>query len=126
MAKIDDLIKEIETLTVLEVSDLVKALEEKFGVSAAAPVAVAAVASNAQATSQEEEKSAYTVVIASAGDQKINLIKVIREIKPDLGLKEAKDMTEAVPATLAENVKTEEANEMKKKLEAVGAKVELK
>ncbi len=126
MAKIDDLIKEIETLTVLEVSDLVKALEEKFGVSAAAPVAVAAVASNAQATSQEEEKSAYTVVITSAGDQKINLIKVIREIKPDLGLKEAKDMTEAVPANLAENVKTEEANEMKKKLEAVGAKVELK
>ena len=126
MAKIDDLIKEIETLTVLEVSDLVKALEEKFGVSAAAPVAVAAVASNAQATSQEEEKSAYTVVITSAGDQKINLIKVIREIKPDLGLKEAKDMTEAVPANLAENVKTEEANEMKKKLEAVGANVELK
>lgn len=125
MAKIEEIVKQIEELNLLEVSDLVKQLEEKFGVSAA-PVAVAAAASNGAAPVEAESKDAYTVVITASGDNKINIIKAVREIKPDLGLKEAKDMVESVPANLAENVPTEQANEMKAKLEAAGAKVELK
>lgn len=126
MAKIEDLVKQVEELTVLEVSELVHALEEKFGVSAAAPVAVAATPTVSGDVVAAEEKDSYTVLITSAGDQKINLIKALRELKPDLGLKEAKELTETLPATVAENVKTEEAQQMKKKLEEAGATVELK
>lgn len=126
MAKLDDIVKQIEELSVLEVSELVKALEEKFGVSAAVPMAVAAAPAAGGDAAPAEEKDAYTVVMTAAGDQKINVIKAIREIKPDLGLKEAKDLTENLPATVNENVKTADAEEMKKKLEEAGATVELK
>lgn len=126
MAKIEDLVKQVEELTVLEVSELVHALEEKFGVSAAAPVAVAATPTASSEAVTAEEKDSYTVVISNAGEQKINLIKALRELKPDLGLKEAKELTETLPATVSENVKTEEAQQMKKKLEEAGATVELK
>ena len=124
MAKIEDIIKQIEVLSVLEASELVTALEDKFGVSAAAPVAVAAAPIGETAVA--EEKDSYTVVITAAGDKKINVIKAIREIKPDLGLKEAKDLSETLPATIEESVKPEAAEEMKKKLEEAGATVELK
>ena len=124
MAKIEDIIKQIEELSVLEASELVTALEDKFGVSAAAPVAVAAAPIGETAVA--EEKDSYTVVITAAGDKKINVIKAIREIKPDLGLKEAKDLSETLPATIEESVKPEAAEEMKKKLEEAGATVELK
>ncbi len=124
MAKIEDIVKQIEELNVLEVSELVKMLEDKFGVSAAAPVAVAA-APAAGESAEAEEKSAYNVVITNAGDKKINVIKAIRSIKPDLGLKEAKDLTDSLPATVAENVKADDAKEMKATLEEAGATVEL-
>lgn len=124
MAKVDDLVKEIEKLTVLEVAELVKELEDKFGVSAAAPVAIAATPNGG--TEEAEEKDAYNVIIANAGEKKINVIKAIREINPDLGLKEAKELTESLPATLVENAKPDEAEEMKKKLEEAGATIELK
>ncbi|MCA9392228.1 50S ribosomal protein L7/L12 [candidate division WWE3 bacterium] len=126
MANLEDIVKQIEGLTVLEVSELVKALEEKFGVSAAVPMAVAAAPAAGGDAAPAEEKDSYTIIMAGAGEQKINVIKAIREIKPDLGLKEAKDLTEALPATIAENVKPAEAEEMKKKLEEAGATVELK
>jgi len=124
--KIETLIKSIEELSILEVSGLVKALEEKFGVSAAAPmVAAAGITAADGASAEAEEKDAYTVVL-TAVDNKINAIKALREINPDLGLKEAKELTETLPANVAENVKTEAAKEMQKKLEDAGAKVELK
>lgn len=130
-SKLDGLIKEIEGLSVLELSELVKALEEKFGVTAAAPVAVAAAPSVPVAGSEAggapaaEAKTTYTVVLTAAGDKKIEVIKAVREITT-LGLKEAKDLVEGAPKTIKENVKKEEAEEIKKKLEAAGAKVELK
>ncbi|MBN2190848.1 MAG: 50S ribosomal protein L7/L12 [Candidatus Aureabacteria bacterium] len=122
----EEIIKSIEKMTVLELSELVKALEEKFGVSAAAPVAaVAAPAAGGAAASAAEEKTEFTVVLASAGDKKINVIKEIRAVT-NLGLKEAKDLVDGAPKTVKENVAKEEAEEIKKKLEAAGAKVELK
>jgi large subunit ribosomal protein L7/L12 len=127
-SKLENLIKEIEELSVLELSELVKALEDKFGVTAAAPVAVtqtAVAAAPSEEKAPAEEKATYTVVLAAAGDKKIDVIKAVREITT-LGLKEAKDLVEAAPKTIKENVKKEEAEEIKKKLEAVGAKVELK
>lgn len=127
--KAEEILSAIESLTVLELSQLVKALEEKFGVSAAAPLgAGAAVGGAAGAAAQAatlEEKSTFTVVLASSGDQKIQVIKEIRGMT-SLGLKEAKDLVESAPKTVKENVQKKEAEEMKKKLEAVGAKVELK
>jgi len=125
--KFDELIKSIEGMSVLELSDLVKALEEKFGVLAnmpmmAAPVAGAAAAGLAAA---QEEKSIFTVVLASAGANKIAVIKEVRTMT-SLGLKEAKDLVDAAPKPVKENVPKEEAEEMKKKLEAAGATVELK
>ncbi len=113
----------VEKMTVLELADLVKVMEEKFGVSAAAPVAAAAPA--AEAAPAEEEKTIFNVVLKDAGANKINVIKAVREINPDLGLKEAKDVVESAPQTLKEEVKKEDAEEMKKKLEEAGAKVEL-
>ena len=122
--KITAMIEEIKALTVLELADLVKAIEEEFGVSAAAPVAVVggAVAGGAAAA---EEKSDFEVVLAEAGAEKIKVIKVVREIT-GLGLKEAKDLVDGAPKTLKEGVAKEEAEEIKTKLEEVGAKVELK
>ncbi len=122
--KITAMIEEIKALTVLELADLVKAIEEEFGVSAAAPVAVVGgpVAGGAAAA---EEKSEFEVVLAEAGAEKIKVIKVVREIT-GLGLKEAKDLVDGAPKTLKEAVAKEEAEEIKTKLEEVGAKVELK
>ena len=107
-------------------ADLVKELEERFGVSAAAPVAVAGAVAGGGEASTEEEKSSYTVVLASSGDQKIAVIKALREINQQLGLKEAKDLAEGAPKEILKDAPKEEAEEAKKKLEAAGATVELK
>jgi large subunit ribosomal protein L7/L12 len=120
-------VKEIERMTVLELNNLVKALEEKFGVSAAAmamPVAAAGGAAGASAAPAEEEKTEFTVILAAAGD-KIKTIKVVREVT-SLGLKEAKDLVDGAPGTLKEGVSKDEAANIKKKFEEVGAKVEIK
>ena len=124
MADLNKIVDELSTLTVMEAAELSKLLEEKWGVSAAAPVAVAA-AGAAPTGDAAEEKDSFDVVLAASGDQKINVIKEVRAIT-GLGLKEAKDMVEGAPKTLKEGVKKEEAEEMKTKLEAAGAKVELK
>lgn len=121
--KITALIEEVKALTVLELSELVHALEDEFGVSAAAPVAVAAAA--APAAEAAAEKTEFDVVLASFGDEKIKVIKAVREIT-GLGLAEAKGVVEGAPKTLKEAVSKDEAEEMKKKLEEAGAKVELK
>tara|TARA_A200000113_G_scaffold71417_1_gene62416 strand:+ start:43 stop:414 length:372 start_codon:yes stop_codon:yes gene_type:complete len=123
MADLNKIVDELSTLTVMEAAELSKLLEEKWGVTAAAPVAVAA--GGAPAAEAAEEKDSFDVVLAAAGDQKINVIKEVRSIT-GLGLKEAKDMVEGAPKTLKEGVKKEEAEAMKTKLEAAGAKVELK
>lgn len=123
--KLQKLVDEISTLSVLEVAELVKALEDKFGVSAA-PVAVAGAAPVAGAEAAAEEKSEYDVVITDAGANKIAAIKAVREIKSDLGLVEAKNLVEKTPATLLEAAKKEDAEAAKAKLEEAGAKVELK
>jgi ribosomal protein L7/L12 len=120
----EEILQAIEGMTVLELSELVKDMEEKFGVSAAAPVAVAA-APAAGAVAGGEEKSDFDVVLASAGDKKINVIKVVRELT-GLGLKEAKAMVDGAPATVKEGVAKAAAEEMKAKLEEAGASVELK
>lgn len=120
----EQIIGAIESMTVLELSELVKALEEKFGVSAAAPVAVAA-APAAGGAAAAEEKTEFDVVLASAGESKIKVIKVVREITGD-GLKEAKEKVDGAPATIKEGVSKEEAEEIKAKLEEVGASVEVK
>ena len=123
MADLNKIVDELSTLTVMEAAELSKLLEEKWGVTAAAPVAVAA--GGAPAAEAAEEKDSFDVVLAAAGDQKINVIKEVRSIT-GLGLKEAKDMVEGAPKTLKEGVKKDEAEAMKTKLEAAGAKVELK
>jgi large subunit ribosomal protein L7/L12 len=125
--KVQKLIEEIKTLTVLELSEMVKALEEEFGVTAAAPVAVAAapVAGAQSAAPAAEEKTEFNVILADAGSDKIKVIKVVREIT-GLGLKEAKDLVDSAPKPIKENVSKDEAEQIKKKLEEVGAKVELK
>ncbi len=122
-AKMEELIKSIETMTVLELSDLVKALEEKFGVSANMPMAAAPAAGAAAPAA--EEKSTFNVMLVSAGANKIAVIKEVRTIT-NLGLKEAKDLVDAAPKAIKENASKDEAAEMKKKLEAAGATVELK
>jgi len=119
----DDLISAIEKMTVLELSALVKELETKFGVSAAAPMAFAA--GPAAGGAAAEEKTEFAVILAAAGDKKIEVIKEVRAIT-GLGLKEAKDLVEGAPKPLKEGVAKKDAEEMKKKLEAVGAKVEIK
>ncbi|MDD5670229.1 MAG: 50S ribosomal protein L7/L12 [Candidatus Omnitrophica bacterium] len=126
--KLQTIMKTIEGLTVLELADLVKALEERFGVSAAAAaVAVAGPAGGAAGAAEApaEEKTSFTVVLASAGDKKIQVIKEIRSVTT-LGLKEAKDLVEGAPKTIKEGVAKEEAEKIKKVLEAQGAKVEIK
>ena len=124
MADLNKIVDELSTLTVMEAAELSKLLEEKWGVTAAAPVAVAA-GGTAPAADAAEEKDAFDVVLSAAGDQKINVIKEVRAIT-GLGLKEAKDMVEGAPKTLKEGAKKEEAEAMKTQLEAAGAKVELK
>jgi large subunit ribosomal protein L7/L12 len=124
MADIEKIAEDLSSLTVMEAADLAKLLEEKWGVSAAAPVAAAAPAAGGDAAGAEV-KDSFTVVLTAAGDQKINVIKEVRAIT-GLGLKEAKDMVEGVPSDLKEDSPTAEANEIKEKLEAVGASVELK
>jgi len=121
----ENVISFIENMSVLELSQLVKDLEAKFGVSAAAPMAMAVGGAGAGAAPAAEAKTEFNVILAAAGDKKINVIKVVREIT-GLGLKEAKDLVEGAPKPLKEGVAKAEAEEMKKKLEAEGAKVELK
>ena len=118
------ILEEIKTLTILELADLVKALEEEFGVSAA-PVAVAGAAAPAEGAAAAEEKTEFDVVLASAGDSKLGVIKVVREIT-GLGLKEAKDLVEGAPKTLKEGVSKDEAEKIKEQLVAAGATVEIK
>ena len=120
----EEILQAIEGMTVLELSELVKDMEEKFGVSAAAPVAGAA-AGAAPAAAGGEEKTEFTVVLAAAGDKKINVIKAVREAT-GLGLKEAKELVDGAPAPIKENIAKAEAEELKKKLEEAGATVELK
>ena len=130
MAKLEKLVDELSTLTVLEAAELSKLLEEKWGVSAAAPVAMmaagGAAGGAAPAGEAAEEQTEFTVVLAAGGDKKINVIKEVRGVRPDLGLKEAKDLVEAAPATVKENVSKQEAEEIKKKLEEAGATVQIK
>lgn len=124
--KMEEFVSWIESISVLELSKLVKVLEDRLGVSAAAPVAVAAApAGGAAAAAPAEEKTEFTVVLANAGANKINVIKELRAVT-SLGLKEAKDLVEAAPKTIKEGASKEEANEMKAKLEAAGAKIEIK
>jgi len=123
--KLEEMIKTIEGLTVLELSELVKALEDKFGVQANMPMMMAPAAGGAAAAAPVEEKTAFNVVLTGAGANKIAVIKEVRTIT-NLGLKEAKDLVDGAPKTIKEGVNKEEAEEMKKKLEAAGATVELK
>jgi large subunit ribosomal protein L7/L12 len=122
----EDFVKQIETMSVLDLANLVKALEDRFGVSAAAAAAPAAAAGPAAAAAAPaEEKTEFTVVLESAGDKKINVIKAVREVT-SLGLKEAKDMVEGAPQTVKEGVSKEEAEKIKKAFEDAGAKVSIK
>ena len=124
--KREDVLKYLENANMLEISELISEIEDKFGVSAAAPVAVAAVGGDAGASGgAAEEKSEFDVELASAGDKKINVIKAVREITA-LGLKEAKDMVDGAPSVVKEAVAKDEAEEIKKKLEEAGASVNLK
>jgi large subunit ribosomal protein L7/L12 len=125
MADLQKIVDELSGLTVLEAAELAKLLEEKWGVSAAAPVAMMAAGGAAAAAAPAEEKTEFTVVLASAGAQKINVIKEVRAIT-NLGLKEAKDLVEGAPKPVKEGVAKDEAEKIKKQLEAAGATVELK
>ena len=127
MSKLDKIVEDLSSLTVLEAADLAKLLEEKWGVSAAAPVAVAAApGAGGAAAPAAEAQTEFNVILKDAGDKKINVIKVVREVVPSLGLKEAKDLVEAAPKAVKEGVSKEEAETIKKKLEETGAKVEIK
>ena len=129
MSKLEKLVEDLSSLTVLEASELSKLLEEKWGVSAAAPVAVAAAGGGAAAAAPAEaaeEQTEFTVVLTAGGDKKINVIKEVRTVRPDLGLKEAKDLVEAAPANVLENVSKQVAEDAKKKLEEAGATVAIK
>ena len=125
MADLQKLVDELSKLTVLEAAELSKKLEEAWGVSAAAPVAVAAVGGGGAAAAPAEEKTEFTVVLVDGGEKKINVIKEVRAIT-SLGLKEAKDLVEGAPKPVKEGVSKQEAADLKKKLEDAGAKVELK
>jgi large subunit ribosomal protein L7/L12 len=125
MSKLEKLVDDLSALTVLEAADLAKLLEEKWGVTAAAPVAVAAAGGAAAPVEAVEEQTEFTVVLASFGEKKIEVIKEVRGIT-GLGLKEAKDLVEAAPKAVKEGVSKDEANKIKAQLEAAGAKVELK
>ncbi len=127
MANLEKLVDDLSALTVLEASELSKLLEEKWGVSAAAPVAVAAAPGAAAAPAEAaEEQTEFTVVLTAGGDKKINVIKEVRAVRADLGLKEAKDLVEGAPQPVKENISKQEAEEIKKKLEEAGASVTIK
>ena len=128
MANLEKLVDDLSALTVLEASELSKLLEEKWGVSAAAPVAVAAAPATGGGApaAAEEEQTEFTVVLTAGGDKKINVIKEVRGVRPDLGLKEAKDLVEGAPQNVVENVSKQQAEEVKKKLEEAGASVTIK
>jgi len=121
----EQILDAVAAMSVLDLSEMIKAMEEKFGVSAAAAVAVAAPAAGGAAAPAAEAKTEFTVVLAAAGDKKVEVIKAVRAVT-SLGLKEAKDLVESAPATVKEGASKEEADKMKKELEAAGAKVELK
>ncbi|GAD60187.1 MULTISPECIES: 50S ribosomal protein L7/L12 [Brevundimonas] len=127
MADLSKIVDDLSALTVLEAAELAKLLEEKWGVSAAAPVAMAAAGGGAAAPAEAaEEQTEFTVVLTDGGDKKINVIKEVRGARPDLGLKEAKDLVEGAPQNVVENVSKQAAEELKKKLEEAGAKVTIK
>jgi large subunit ribosomal protein L7/L12 len=126
MSKLEKLVEELSTLSVLEAADLSKMLEEKWGVSAAAPVAAAGPAGPAAPVEAAEEQTEFTVVLTAGGDKKINVIKEVRGVRPDLGLKEAKDLVEGAPQNVVENVSKQNADEVAKKLTEAGAKVQIK
>ena len=129
MANLEKIVDDLSSLTVLEAAELSKLLEEKWGVSAAAPVAAAAAPAaggGAPAGGDVEEQTEFTVVLTGGGDKKINVIKEVRSIRPDLGLKEAKDLVEGAPQNVKENVSKQEAADLKAKLEAAGASVTVK
>ena len=128
MANLEKIVEDLSSLTVLEAAELSKLLEEKWGVSAAAPVAAAAAAAPGAAAPAEvaEEQTEFTVILTAGGDKKINVIKEVRGVRPDLGLKEAKDLVEAAPQNVKENVSKQEAADLKAKLEAAGASVQVK
>lgn len=128
MTDLSKIVEDLSKLTVLEAAELSKLLEEKWGVSAAAPVAMAMPAGGGAAAPAEaaEEQTEFTVVLVDGGDKKINVIKEVRGVRSDLGLKEAKDLVEAAPTNVVENVSKQTADEIKKKLEEAGAKIEIK
>lgn len=126
MADLNKIVEELSGLTVLEVSELVKTLETKWGVSAAAPVAAAGGGGGGAAAAVVEEKTEFDVILTDAGANKIGVIKEVRGVVPGLGLAEAKKLVESAPQKLKEGIKKEEAEEIKKKMEAAGAKVEIK
>ena len=125
MADLEAIASNLSELTVMEAADLVKVLEEKWGVSAAAPVAVAAAGAPGAAAAAEEEQTEFDVILTAVGDKKINVIKAVREVT-SLGLKEAKDLVDSAPKAIKEAVNKAEAEEVKKKFEAAGAQVEIK
>ena len=127
MSKLEKLVEDLSALTVLEAAELSKLLEDKWGVSAAAPVAVAAVAAPGAAPAEAaEEQTEFTVVLTAGGDKKINVIKEVRGVRPDLGLKEAKDLVEGAPQNVVENVSKQQADEIAKKLTEAGATIQIK
>src|SRR3954469_21864354 len=129
MADLAKIVDDLSSLTVLEASELSKLLEEKWGVSAAAPVAVAAApgaGGGAAPAEAAEEQTEFTVMLMGGGDKKINVIKEVRSVRPDLGLKEAKDLVEGAPQPVKENISKNEAEEIKKKLEEAGASIQIK
>ena len=128
MSKLEKLVEDLSALSVLEAAELSKLLEEKWGVSAAAPVAMAAApaAGGGAAAAPVEEQTEFTVVLTAGGDKKINVIKEVRSVRSDLGLKEAKDLVEGAPQNVKENISKQEAEEIKKKLEEAGASVTIK
>lgn len=125
-SKFEDLIKKIEELSVKDLAELVKELEERFGVSAMAPMVAGGASASSEASPEDDKKAEYTIHLKDAGAQKIAVIKAIREVRPDLGLKEAKDLADAAPKDIKENVPAEEAELAKKKFTEAGATVELK
>ena len=127
MADLSKIVDDLSALTVLEAAELAKLLEDKWGVSAAAPVAMAAAGGGAAAPAEAaEEQTEFTVVLTDGGDKKINVIKEVRGARPDLGLKEAQDLVEGAPQNVVENVSKQIAEELKKKLEEAGAKITIK
>ncbi|MDP1874098.1 50S ribosomal protein L7/L12 [Phenylobacterium sp.] len=126
MANLEKIVEDLSALTVMEAAELSKMLEEKWGVSAAAPVAAAAPAAGGAPAEAVEEQTEFTVVLTGGGDKKINVIKEVRGVRPDLGLKEAKDLVEGAPQNIKENISKQEAEEIKKKLEEAGASVQIK